>query len=64
MNKKTAELEEKKNELASQVQLLQEKATELESQLTSQQEHSTTEVILLFIDTNSVYFWMFNRLLN
>ena len=47
MNKKTVELEEKKNELMSQLHLLQEKTTEMESQLTSQEEENTTEVTLV-----------------
>jgi len=47
MNKTTAELEQKKNELLSQVHSLQDRATELQSQLTSQQEESNAEVSLI-----------------
>lgn len=49
MNKTTAELEEKKKELVSQVQLLQEQANDLQSQLTSQQDESNAQVCLVYL---------------
>ena len=47
MNKTTAELEQKKKELMSQVHLLQQQATDLQAQLTDQQEESNAQVSLV-----------------